>query len=60
MLEFIGVRRYELKLALGAAIGIGVRSFATAAHDGLTGRVPLALGMAAIAALTVVLFTAFD
>lgn len=60
MFDFTGVQRDDLKLALGAAIGIGVASFATSGHDGLTDSVLFALAMAAIAALTVVLFTALE
>lgn len=60
MLDFTGVGRFELKLALGAAIGIGVASFATSWHDGLIDSILFALAMAVIAGLTVVLFTAFE
>jgi len=42
MLDFAGVQRDELKLALGAAIGIGAGTFLTST-DELTSRVIFAL-----------------
>ncbi|MCU4800667.1 hypothetical protein OB920_09825 [Halobacteria archaeon HArc-gm2] len=60
MFDFSQVERDELKLALGTAVGIGIVSFATSMSDGLAGRLGWAVAMAAVAAVTVVLFTALD
>ena len=47
-------------MALGAAVGIGVASFATAPQTGLATRVLGAAAAAALASLTVVTFAALE
>jgi|AntRauTorcE11898_2_1112593.scaffolds.fasta_scaffold30277_2 hypothetical protein len=59
MFGFTGVRRDDLKMPLGAAIGIGAASFAASGY-GLTDRALWAAAMAAVAGLTVVLFLALE
>jgi|GEM_PF-3296622 len=60
MFDFTGVQRDDVEIALATAITLGVASFATSGHDGLTSRLLSATLMTAVAALTVLLLAALE